>query len=126
MSNVKILREILANVEQVEINRIAELIFLIIEHRVLHFDREVNTKLLLTTIDTIMITNHTSEIRKIRMIKEIFNDKKYIIDHLRLQQTIKKIFDFDKENDAKNTNTIEKANDHEENKEEKKKKMTDK
>ena len=83
----------------------------------------MNTKLLLTTIDTIMITNHSFEIRKIRVIKKILDAKKYVIDHLRLRRAVKKVFDFDKKNDARNTNAIEKTNDHEENKKEKKKKM---
>ena len=123
-SSLKILREILKNVKRKEIDQIIKLIFLIIKQQVLHLNRNMNTKLLLKTIDTIMITNHSFEIRKIKVIKKIFDVKKYVIDHLRLRQAVKKVFDFDKKNNAKNTNAVEKTNDHEEN--EKDKRMTKK
>ena len=58
-SNLKILHEMLKNVRRAEIDRIIELIFLIIEQRILHLNRDVSTELFLTTIDTIMITNHS-------------------------------------------------------------------
>ena len=77
------------------------------------------------TIDAIMITNHSVEIKKIKIIKKMLDAKNYVIDNLRLRQAVKKVFDFDKKNDARNTSTIEKTNNHENNKEEEKKKMTD-
>ena len=51
--------------------------------------------------------------------------KKYvIIDHLQLQRAVKKVFDFDKKNNARNTSAIEEVNDHEEDEEKNVKKMT--
>ena len=116
----------LKNVKRKEIDRVVELIFLIIKQRVLHSNHDVSTKLLFTTIDTIMITNHSFEIRKIKITKKIFNAKKYVIDHLRLRRAVKKMFDFDKKNDARNTNAVEKTNNHKKSEKEKRKKMTNK
>ena len=79
---LRILNEMLKNVKQKKIDRIAELISLIIKQRVLHFDRDVNTELLLTTIDTVLITNHSTRLKKIKVTKKILDAKKYVIDHL--------------------------------------------
>ena len=121
MSNLKILSEMLKNVKQKKINRIIEFISLIIKQRVFHSNRDVNTKLLFTTIDTVLITNYSIELKKVKVIKKAFDAKKYVIDHLRLRRAITKVFDFNKRNNAKKTNAIKKINDHEESKEEEKK-----
>ena len=76
------------------------------------------------TIDAIVVTNHTFEIKKIKIIKKTLNAKEYVIDHFQLQQKIKKIVKFDKKIDKSNANIVERVNDCEESKEEKEKKMT--
>ena len=85
ISSVKTLREMLKNVKQKKINRVIEFIFLIIDQQVLHSNCEINIELLFTTIDAIVITNHTFEIKKIKITKKTFNAKEYVIDHLRLR-----------------------------------------
>ena len=100
---MKILREMLDKMKQEEINRVAELIFLIIEQRVLHSRREINTKLLLMTIDIFLITNHIIEMQKIKMTKKIFNKNEYNIEHLRLRKIVKKMIMRD-ENEEKKKN----------------------
>ena len=116
----------LKNVKREKIDRITELIFLIIEQQVLHLDRDVNAKFFFTTINIILITNHSTRLKKIRVIKKILDMKNYIINHLRLRRAVKKMFDFDKENDARNRSTVEKTNDHKKSEEEEEEKeMTD-
>ena len=88
---VKILREMLDKMKQKKINQVAELILLIIKQRVLHLRREINTKLLLTTINIFLIMNHIIEMQKIKMTKKIFNKNEYNIEHLRLRKIVKKI-----------------------------------
>ena len=122
---LRVLSEMLKNEEREKINRIIELIFLIIKQRVFHFDHDMNTKFLFTTINTVLITNHLTKLKKIRVTKKILNTKKYVIDHLRLRQAVMKVFNFNKENNTRNTNTVEKTNDHEESEKDEKKKMTD-
>ena len=100
-SIVKILRVMLNKMKQEEINRVAKLIFLIIEQRILHFEREVNTKLLMMAIDIILISNHIIEIQKIKMTKKIFKKNEYNVEHLRLRQIMKKMTVFNDENKEK-------------------------
>ena len=114
ISIVKILREMLDKMKQEEINRIAELIFLIIEQRVLHSRREINIKLLLMTIDIFLITNHIIEVRKIRVTKKILNKNEYDIEHLRLRRIVKKMMMRDEnEKKKKNENLNDEENDEE-------------
>ena len=124
-SILRILNEMLKNARQKKIDQIVELIFLIIKQQVLHFNCDVNTELLLTTIDTFLITNHSTRLKKIKITKKILDAKKYVIDHLRLQRAVTKMFDFNKENNARKTNAVQKTNDYEESEKDEKKKMTD-
>ena len=113
-SIVKILREMLDKREQKEINRIAKLIFLIIEQRVMHSRREMNIELLFTTIDIVLISNHIIEMRKIRMTKKIFNKNEYDIEHLRLRRMMNEMMMFDDESEKekkKNKNSNDEEND---------------
>ena len=111
-SIVKILREMLDKMRQKEINRITELIFLIIKQRIFHSKREVNTEFLLTTIDIVLISNHIIEVRKIKMTKKILKKNEYDVEHLRLRRIMKKIIVLENENEEKkrmNIRTMKKA-----------------
>ena len=101
---VKILRVMLNKMRQKEINQVTKLIFLIIEQRVLHFEREINTKFLMTTIDIILILNHIIEMRKIKMTKKIFKKNEYDVEHLRLRQIMKEMIILENESEEKKKN----------------------
>ena len=77
-----------------------------IKQRIFHSKREVNTKLLFIAINVITVTNHTREMRKIKMTKKVFDNKKYIIKHLQLRQKIK-IIKINTKSEKENANTIE-------------------
>ena len=100
--------------KQEKINRVAELILLIIEQQVLHSRREINIEFLLTTIDIFLIMNHIIEMRKIKMTKKIFNKNEYDIEHLRLRRIVKKVMMRDEsEEKKKNENSNDEENDEE-------------
>ena len=95
---------------------------MIIDQQILHSNREINTELLFTTIDAIVITNHIFEIKKIKTIKKTLDAKEYVIDHLRLRRVVKKVVKLDKKIDKSNASIVERVNNREESEKKKKKK----
>ena len=77
--------------------------------------REVNTKLLSTTIDIVLILNHIIELRKIKLTKKILNNNEYDVEHLRLRRIVKKMMirDEESEKEKKNKNSNDEKNDKE-------------